>query len=438
MSDIKTKFKNAITVVSADFANSIYGGLSGSTEGQFLPDNDPRILGHIHDGQNKDGHAGKIDLVDNVKGQIRNTNISDGAITKRNIFTSMQQDFAIPEFDVVNGENYYYLDLSDLRSEISTGLVSLSDENPLSLGVADPGIGTTASRSDHVHEMPSLSDLQDTNIGILSDQDIIVYDLLTSKWVSTAFPTFWPTTVSTDVNGRVYEQALAEGINSSIILTPTGTGTIQSSVADNLVTGGDQRGNYSVDLQLSRSSSIHVASGQNSVLVGGADNSAAGSYSSVVGGYGASAELYGMRAEASGYFSEPGDSQFGRVIFRTVSSGDAPVILTADGGVGSATTRFTIPIDSTVSFEINATAVEPTTSDSKHWHIRGGIKRDLLNNTSLIGANNVFAGSDMGASAWTLTATADDLTESLQLEAVGEINKTIRWTATVFFTRITY
>lgn len=135
MSDFKTKFNNAKTIVTADFANSIYGGLKGTSEAEFLPDDDPRVSGHIHDGQNKDGHASKIDLVDNVKGQIRNSNIADDAITKRNINGVIDQQFAIPEFEIIDGETIYYLDLSDLRSQTN---ITLSDVNPQPLGSAAP------------------------------------------------------------------------------------------------------------------------------------------------------------------------------------------------------------------------------------------------------------------------------------------------------------
>ena len=50
--DIKlTKYKSTVTVVTADFANSIFGGLYGSGEGDSLDEDDPRVRGHVHDGQ---------------------------------------------------------------------------------------------------------------------------------------------------------------------------------------------------------------------------------------------------------------------------------------------------------------------------------------------------------------------------------------------------
>ena len=38
-----------MTIVTADFANSIFGGLYGSGESVDLDPDDPRIRGHVHD-----------------------------------------------------------------------------------------------------------------------------------------------------------------------------------------------------------------------------------------------------------------------------------------------------------------------------------------------------------------------------------------------------
>ena len=73
--------------------------------------------------------------------------------------------------------------------------------------------------------------------------------------------------------------------NQSIVLQPKGTGAIIAQEPDGTTTGGDNRGNYAVDLQLSRTSSNQVAGGNNSVICGGVENRVAvGSYNSVVVG----------------------------------------------------------------------------------------------------------------------------------------------------------
>lgn len=65
--------------------------------------------------------------------------------------------------------------------------------------------------------------------------------------------------------------------NGNIIIKPNGTGALQIS------DGGDTRGTNSIDFQVDRTLSTHVASGGRSVIGGGRLNTASG-YASVVGG----------------------------------------------------------------------------------------------------------------------------------------------------------
>ena len=106
-----TKYTSAVTIVTADTANSLYGGLYGSPEASALAADDCRVIGHIHDGQHLDGHAGKIDLVDHVSNQIRNINIADDSITPRNIRSFIDQNDAIPVSENINGTDYYFLNI---------------------------------------------------------------------------------------------------------------------------------------------------------------------------------------------------------------------------------------------------------------------------------------------------------------------------------------
>ena len=99
----KTKFKNAQTIVTDDFLNSMYGGLDGSSEGSQLPADDPRVKGHLHDGISGDGHASKIDLVSHVENQLTNTNLADAAVMKRNVYSSTDPTDTnlIPHYEMV-------------------------------------------------------------------------------------------------------------------------------------------------------------------------------------------------------------------------------------------------------------------------------------------------------------------------------------------------
>jgi hypothetical protein len=70
----KTIFENG-TVVTPEFLNSIYN--FGMVNGQSVG-----VTGHIHDGVNADGHAGKIDLTADVMGVLPPSNGGTGTNAK--------------------------------------------------------------------------------------------------------------------------------------------------------------------------------------------------------------------------------------------------------------------------------------------------------------------------------------------------------------------
>jgi hypothetical protein len=72
--------------------------------------------------------------------------------------------------------------------------------------------------------------------------------------------------------------------NVDIALSPKGSGALTAQIANNVSSGGNKRGTNAVDWQTMRSSASHVASGGNSVIGGGYQNTASGSYSIVAGG----------------------------------------------------------------------------------------------------------------------------------------------------------
>lgn len=76
-----TEYKDGITVLSEDIANSWYGGLYGTVIGGGLDVDNPLVAGHVHDGQHLDGHAQKIDLSAHTTGQLDGANILDASIT---------------------------------------------------------------------------------------------------------------------------------------------------------------------------------------------------------------------------------------------------------------------------------------------------------------------------------------------------------------------
>jgi hypothetical protein len=81
--------------------------------------------------------------------------------------------------------------------------------------------------------------------------------------------------------------------NIDFVISPKGTGSLLTSSPDNTANGGVKRGVYAVDLQLSRNANHQVASGNNSVLIGGANNAASGNASAVLSGISNSSQGYG-------------------------------------------------------------------------------------------------------------------------------------------------
>lgn len=71
-------------------------------------------------------------------------------------------------------------------------------------------------------------------------------------------------------------------VNAAII--PKGTGAFIAAIPDGSSTGGNARGARAVDLQLERLQGINVASGANSVLIGGGRNTASNTDAVIVGG----------------------------------------------------------------------------------------------------------------------------------------------------------
>ncbi len=79
---------------------------------------------------------------------------------------------------------------------------------------------------------------------------------------------------------------LAEGsdTNIGVVLGSKGTGAIAAAIPDSAVAGGNARGANAVDWQASRTAATQVASGAQSVIGGGLNNTATGTGATVAGG----------------------------------------------------------------------------------------------------------------------------------------------------------
>jgi len=132
-SDAKlTKHTTAVTVVTAEFANSLYGG---EYAGVVAPEDDefhPSLGGHVHDGQHIDGHAARVSLSPDtssgrkhVRGQLMHGNLggfggTTAAVQAKNVqgYSQSEIDAAIaaggvnPCIPYMDAAGDFYLDLS--------------------------------------------------------------------------------------------------------------------------------------------------------------------------------------------------------------------------------------------------------------------------------------------------------------------------------------
>ena len=192
--------------------------------------------------------------------------------------------------------------------------------------------------------------------------------------------------------------------NVSITIAPKGSGAFYlGPVADNTVTGGTARGANAVDLQTSRNSNTQVASGAQSVLIGGVNNTAAGTQSTAVGGInntvggsfstitggvgnyinGVAARgggrncndhsLYGADVFSSGQLAAQGDAQSGTYVLRGRSTSGGLARLSADGNAASSTNICNLPLNTIWSGTISVTARDTSTGNGCRWQISFGL-----------------------------------------------------------------
>jgi hypothetical protein len=106
--------------------------------------------------------------------------------------------------------------------------------------------------------------------------------------------------------------------NADFALRPKGNGALLGLIPDNAGTGGNKRGQYAVDLQLSTDFSTRVASGNYSAIIGGQANTASGTHSLASGTYSVASGTYSV---ALGYYSVASGDNYSTAIGNGTASG---------------------------------------------------------------------------------------------------------------------
>lgn len=286
-----------------------------------------------------------------------------------------------------------------------------------------------------------------------------------------------------------YHSLSATGSESNIdvAIQPKGTGAFSLNVSDGTTTGGNKRGTNAVDLQRDRGAATQVASGAGACVIGsrntasgsnsfsigygnnvtgntamaygnsntsnasnsmalGQSNVASGNnsfamgntclanstYSYATGYQSATLGIVGRRAHGTGIFSVSGDSQHSMIHLRKQTTDGSSVPMTADGGVGSSTTRMYLQNNNAVTFKGMITAKkESNTSDVCGWKIEGLIVRGAnAASTTLVGSSVSRIASVALPASWSdPVLTADTTNGTLLITIAGVAATNITWSA---------
>jgi hypothetical protein len=304
-----------------------------------------------------------------------------------------------------------------------------------------------------------------TRLGIGSAGQVLSVSGGLPSWASAAL-THWVEGLSTSSpNGTVPVVALTAtnaATNVDAAIRPKGTGALLTAFPDSTATGGNKRGTYAVDLQLTRSNAAQVASGSFSTLLGGSGgtssgnssvviggssgtasglsstvlggdtNTASGDYSTAGGRYATTRGATGATSYASGRFSSTGDAQVSRFVLRGTTTNATPSAVAADGSSLNAANQVTLPNDHAFAFKARVIA-RSTTGDVAMWTIEGVIKRGAsAATTAFVGTPTVTqVAADAGASTWATGAANETTNGLLQITITGAASTTIHWVAEV-------
>lgn len=276
-------------------------------------------------------------------------------------------------------------------------------------------------------------------------------------------------------NATIYVDSLtatASVASADIALVPKGVGGLMLAIPDALSTGGNKRGNYAIDFQLVRSAATMVASSNNSMILGGQNNTAStATYATVINGdsntasgqyslvhgtnsaansaHGAAFGAWATTRSVVGYkafapnapiASALGNTQMGVLTVGVQTTDATPTILRSNTSAAASTNQYYVPLNGISTFTILISCGITGASNAKAWEFKGAAKKGATENTNvLVGAltKNVLA-ADSGASAWDVAVTANTTTGAITITVTGQAATTIRWSATVIATEVSY
>jgi len=143
--------------------------------------------------------------------------------------------------------------------------------------------------------------------------------------------------------------------DGSLYVSPAGTGALQAQATTSTTTGGNARGANATDWQTSRNTAAQVASGTQTTIGGGINNTASGTVATVAGGTGNAATqayasiLGGISNGAAGYggvvcggYTNQASGYFSFIGTGYTNSGTATAAVTTQSGTMNSTTAVTL------------------------------------------------------------------------------------------------
>jgi hypothetical protein len=86
-------------------------------------------------------------------------------------------------------------------------------------------------------------------------------------------------------------------------------------------------------------------------------------------------------------------------------------------------------------FHIQINAIDITNFTCKTWEVKGSIKRDASNNTTLVGTpTKTVTGSNTGTTNWDVQVSADDTNEALKIQVKHDSANQVRFSLNIFAT----
>jgi hypothetical protein len=242
--------------------------------------------------------------------------------------------------------------------------------------------------------------------------------------------------------------------NTNVVFTPKGNGAfVLGSTPDGTATGGNARGQYAVDLQISRSLNNQIASGNYSSILGGLNNKvtgyagvAAGQQSFIYGNYSTGFGLqtydqsrYGGLWQASGFFASLGDAQQGFSVLRASTSATSAATLTSDGSSASSANIINLVNNSAMRLTIDIVGRDTTNNNTGFWKLEAGIKRgSSAATTAIVGTviPTVVALDSGWSTQTTPTLTADTTNGGLNLSVTPITSNACHWVARVLVVEV--